>query len=688
MPNHDTQSGVSSGPRSWPVRLLLAVLVASLPAVFGAGLPERAAEFVIGPGFTASFVHSGPFFLVHVLVPLVAVSACVLFLGPGIFLAAALGAGASTEWWVLTAFVLSYATISPLAAVLGPTWSGMGFGLAVVALAVASWGLLLMRVRRDRLPPPPATGRLARTGTLLLAVPFALAALLAPKFLWESFNSDGAHAFESARLLLTQPVPFWPADSGEIGAFPGVNTFLFAYPMSWYLRLFGPNEPGGRLPLLLFLVLAWAAVRGLALARRNGGDDGPRRWLPWVGITAFAWVMSFDATYDPYSADITLPATQDTLAVACFLAFLWASVEARRSWSVVFGLMTAWASPNGLLLLGLWLLAWAVVARPMQRRDFAWTAGIIALAVVSAVAMPVALRALGQPVPGEEHGLVGLLGRFAFLQFTDLRRLLYVILPCGIVPVAYLLVWRRQDSVSRALTLTAVGYFLFFYVQAYISLHQFFPAMVLPLVVMWRTASWTGARAVRRGTLAVVAGGAVALALQTPARMTVDTSGREVGAAVDDRMGGYDRSAPENLRRVEMLYDLFPVTWEPEVPEESYGGSALIWNLYAHRPRPAGVTPNYVLQPIAAEPPPGGRLLRHDEAEGAALYVLSDSVWAAHRALRPPTPGGSRLMSVPRGILFRTETLEDGPPIIEVIDVLARMGVDTDALLDRLGVDR
>ncbi|MEQ1858170.1 MAG: hypothetical protein ABL963_17080, partial [Longimicrobiales bacterium] len=273
------------------------------------------------------------------------------------------------------------------------------------------------------------------------------------------------------------------------------------------------------------------------------------------------------------------------------------------------------------------------------------------------------------------------------LQFTDLRRLAYVIVPCGILPALYSLAWRRQDEVSKALTLTAGAYFLFFYFQAYVSLHQFFPAMTIPIVVMWRTIEWSSPAARRWGPVAVLASGILALALQSPPRLAVDISGRIVGAAFEDRLPGYAQSTPESLRRAELAYGLFPVTWEPEVPEESFGGSTLIWNVYAHRSRPSAVQPNYVLQAADDLPPPGARLVGRDDSMGAELYVLSDSVWRAHLALRPPTPAGSRLMAVPRGILFRTETLEGGPHIIAVLDVLDAMGIDTDALLRRLGVD-
>jgi len=70
------------------------------------------------------------------------------------------------------------------------------------------------------------------------------------------------------------------------------------------------------------------------------------------------------------------------------------------------------------------------------------------------------------------------------------------------------------------------------------------------------------------------------------------------------------------------------------------------------------------------------------------VLVRSDSILAAHRALRPPTPAGSRWLSIPRGILFRSVPLEGGPHIIDVVATLEGMGFDLDPLLAKLGVHR
>ena len=89
----------------------------------------------------------------------------------------------------------------------------------------------------------PLSQAYTRTTILMMVlVPMVLLIALTPKFFWENFNGDGVHAFESARLLLVQPLPFWPASAGEIASFPGITSMLFTFPTSWFIRLFGEFE--------------------------------------------------------------------------------------------------------------------------------------------------------------------------------------------------------------------------------------------------------------------------------------------------------------------------------------------------------------------------------------------------------------------------------------------------------------
>jgi hypothetical protein len=83
---------------------------------------------------------------------------------------------------------------------------------------------------------------------------------------------------------------------------------------------------------------------------------------------------------------------------------------------------------------------------------------------------------------------------------------------------------------------------------------------------------------------------------------------------------------------------------------------------------------------------PGATLLAEDGE--FAVYVSDSFVHRRHLALRPPTPAGARVFYIPRGILFRTEPLPDGPYVIDLPAIAERMGIDVDALADRLGVSR
>ena len=178
----------------------------------------------------------------------------------------------------------------------------------------------------------------------------------------------------------------------------------------------------------------------------------------------------------------------------------------------------------------------------------------------------------------------------------------------------------------------------------------------------------------------------VALGLALPANPAPDVSGRLVGNAIEDRIGGYDKLDPAAFKRSELLYNLFPVDWDPRVPAASYGGSALVWNYYAHQPGRSAADTNYVFQGVSDPAPVGSRLVTQDQ--GVALYVLNEETWARHLAQRPPTPAGSPIFQIPRGIMFRSVPLIEGPPIVDVVEVVSHLGLPVDALIEKLGVKR
>jgi hypothetical protein len=519
----------------------------------------------------------------------------------------------------------------------------------------------------------------------MLVGPMVLLIALAPKFYWESFNGDGAHSFEATRLLLFHPLPFWSRTAGDLADFPGVTSMLFTYVNSWFMRLFGETEAAVRLALMLDMVVLYAALLALVEHGRRRAMGTVEQALLWLGLAVFVLSLAFSATYAPYSADLALPATMDTLALACFLGFVLSFARRHVVFTMISLVLTYLSSPNGLLLIGFWLLAVLVAWRPRPWRHASWAvAGLVGCYVAAAILARV-LAALNQPTPGDEYGLVGLVTRFAFLQFTDWHRLLYVIVPAGILPSLALLTWRRQSAVAKALTLVAVAYFLFFFIQGHIVLHHFIPAMVLPLVVFWQSDLVAASRLRPYLLLGAGTAGALALWLSLPRTAMPDVSGRLVGTTIEDRIGGYDTMDPAVFKRSELMNRLIPVDWNPAVPAQSYGASPVVWNYYMHHAGADRVA-NYVFQ-RSADPPPAGARLVADE-DGAALYVLSDVVLASHLGLRPPTPAGSPIYEVPRWVIFRGVPQTGGPPIFNMADVLAEAGVNVDPIFKLLNVNR
>ncbi len=596
--------------------------------------------------------------------PFVTLGGCALLLAPGLALAAGLGAARGMGRWLLHGLALSLIAVSALAGLLGAFAPGLsrgaplGWCIAALSLAASAW--LIVRLRTGpRLPwPTRPASVLAPT---LIAAWLALAAL-GPKFHWESFNGDGVHAFESIRLLLVQPTPFWPADAGEIRGFPGLTSMLFAFPGAWFLRLFGENEGAARVSVVLYLIGVFGAIATL-IEDSRGRMRALESTLAWGALLVYLLVMAFSASYDPYSADIALPATQDTLTVACVLGAVAASLRGERGWTALFTVLSYISLPSGLMLLGLWWVAAFAFVRPRPRAGLAAMAIALVCCALGARAAPLALDTLGQPRPGGEYE--SLLARFAYLQIGDVRRCAFALAPCGFVPGLALLAWRRFDPVSRAIACVALAYFAFFYVQAYVSLHHFVPAMLLPLAAFWRSGPVTDSQTAARTRWAVALGLLAALWLSWPSSSRPLVHARRIGERLHMGIEGYERSAPASLAAASALRHLFPPGIAAEVPQLSYGGSPYIWNRYAQRTPQAVEHVNYWVR-REGEPAPGD-CERVASERGFALYVRNRDVWSADRHVELPHPPGAPLYEIDRGRLFLgAAPRAEGPAIIDL----------------------
>jgi hypothetical protein len=665
--------------------LLLFVVFAAgwVPALVGREAVARAADlFALADEPNPYFVprHATTLYL---LAPLVVTSASLLLLAPGLFLALALNGGRSVGHWLAYGFALSLVVVSAAAAgvqsAVGAPLRGGAFAWTVVGCSAVCLGLLVLRARHGRVLFWPFRGTLA--GHQLLSavlVPGLLLVALTPKVYWENFNGDGAHAFESGRLLLHQPLPFWPEAAGDIASFPGVNSALFCYPTSWYIRLFGEVEAAARLPYFLFLPALYGALIALIGSGRARPLGLAETWLAWVPLALFTVVMAFSAAYSPYNADLALPGAEYALLMACFFGTALASLEGQKGWTALFIFLTLVVAPNGLQLILLWVAALALLGSPRPWRAVVTcllcVAGSVAFLTAAARAMPL----LGLPAPGQEHSLANLLKHLAFLRFNGWHRLAYLVVPCGILPASALLAWRWLDRPARMFALMAVVYFGFFYVQAYGALHYFAPAMLLPVVAFWRSRLVLDSRLRTPAVVGVCLGGVLALGLSLPASAALYTAARPVGRAVEDRTSGYEVAAAPALKRLELLGKLFPDDAQPEVPDRSYGDSPLVWNYYAHRrpARPGAV--NYVVQAAAAPVPSGARVLA--EYEGTVLYVNDPSEWVRQQGLHPATPPGSRTYHIPRSTLIRGLGPQNEPGVIRLEEVLGRLGLNTERL--------
>ena len=651
------QTADASAPSEPPglaraARLVLCIAICWIPALVGAGaIGEVSALYPLADSPDPYFVP-GHALLLYLWSPLVVASACILLLSPGLFLSIALNAARSVALWITSAFAASLVVVSvasqAVQAAMGRPLLGTAFVLVLVACSLTCAGLMLLRVRRPTAWPlaePHATPTLIS----MAAVPLLFLILLTPKFYWENINGDGAAAFESARVLLQHPLPFWTDAAGSISLYPGMKDLVSLYPPAWFMRLFGLVEASARLPYLLGLVGLYAALLGIIQYGREQAVGLAERWLLWIGLFVFSVVMAYSSTYEPYVADIALPAMADILEMALLCGFILMFLSGRLVWTALLLVLSYGTYPHCVPVVGLWLLAAAVLLRPLPVRPLVVTALVlIGLVGFDAVAAPL-FQALHWTPPGVEHGNASLIERILHPQWRQLRRIGWVVVPAGILPALALGAWRWQDRVARCLTVVTVGEFLFFYFQWRVALHYFVPAMVLPLAVFWRMdiLFTTRLRSVALG--ATAACGLLALVLSWPSSLKPMTTTRLVGSSIEDRIGGYDRSDPKALARTELLHRLFPRMFEARVPDRAYGGSPLAWYFYANRPRGAQKV-NYVMQAVT-DPAPAGASLVASEG-GVSLYILDQKVWAGHLALRPPISAANPVYLVPKFTLF------------------------------------
>jgi hypothetical protein len=597
------------------------------------------------------FLLPGHTLRLYLMLPATVTAMVLALLAPGALLVLAFGATCDIADFALKSFGASFAIhwlVHAAGVLAGLAWTPAGFIAAGIALSGLAWAVLLARVGRARAGSwPVATRADRRRAGWFVAIPALAVVALLPLIFWQDFTADGLEAFVIGRSLNDHVMPRFPNPSGLMGL--GIGMSAMAYPVYWFSLLLGPLEAAARLPVALNLPLLFLALVAL-IEHRSPRGLRPLEELALVCVlAAFVVTLGFNGSYEPYAADLSAPTGFESLtvlAMASALLYLW---RGETTAFVAFTVLAYLARPTGLLLvllIGLGSLALGAA----ERRAWLRRSGIALLACIATYVLYEKIF-VARSGTGAGYPSASILGRLQYLSFLDLRRFLFLVVPCGFLPALALPALRRQDPLARSLTIICVAYFGFFYVQAFVALHHFAPLMILPAVVFWRIVLHGADRA--WPAPAALAGALLGTALALPPRYEVFRAARPVGRQLafeaGDAFGTWAqyREAYERRRVVDVLFGADLVK---EKPAEvlSLAPDVLIW--YAHRFRPDPETANYVVRRETAAPPRG--LTRIAAAEGLAMFVRDTAAWQAARRAPPRTDFRSPLFAIPSETLF------------------------------------
>ncbi|MCY1125277.1 hypothetical protein OU426_00270 [Frigidibacter sp. RF13] len=641
---------------------LLVILSGIVTALTIAPVRETLSLWALGAGPRPYFIPSHALSL-YLVTPAAALAASFFFLAPGLVLAAGFGREKGAAHWLVAglaaALVVNTAAVTAAELLLGRGLTGASFVALIGGLNGACIGLLALRMAGGT---PLRVSLKGQGGDLLAAAVLFWVALIlmAPKFYWENFSGDGSGSLQFTRNLIHSHWPFWSPEAGVIQQAPGLTSFLFVIPDSWFVRLWGEWEFSVRILTLTALALLYPVLTALIRHGRPGAELRPADHLllmAALGLYAFANIYS--GGYHAWFGDSPMPAARETLAMVAFMGYILAFLDNRRALMVTAGVMAHLSIPTG----GLWLLLWPIavwlVGRPRPIGALRTAALTLAVAAAISVLVPVVVKLAGLPIPGNEFSAEAVVQRLRFVAFTDWNRFAFLAVPCGLLPALALLTWRRQDRTARALTLLTLAFFLFFYLQGYrVLLHHFIPAMIPPLVVMWRSDLMERAGA----QLAVALGLLAALWLAWPKDVGLHHHDRDFAAFIATEGPRYASAAPaegEKFRgfdpkALDTFHELFgrllPIGYGESEPGERFFGAPLVWWYYSEFPKAEGQTINYVLKPLADATPDDGTLF--DSYDGYGLFIRDMALFEAHRTQRLPIDTGASLLATPRPVLF------------------------------------
>jgi hypothetical protein len=645
----NNQTSIANSPVILTLGLLYTLSAAVIALSGGLGFTVQSA-FVQAQNqpFYFSIDHAG---LLYVQLPLVFLTALYFWLAPGLMLTLTLSNPRRVTTLLAHAFLASFAVqaaATTLGKLLGPLPLERSVFLAVsFTLGLAAWLGLWIAGRRKQLLLSLSVPNKRRAIVITLMPVVALITLL-PFIFWQDFNPDGLEACTVADSLSWHYLPQLPTDAGFISIGTGLIAQAFLYHP--FVMMFGAIEAGVRLPLLLLLPVLFSLLVELIEWKSRMPLQWPHELLLVAGLAVFVVAMSFNASYDPYFADISSPTVQEAMTALAMVGILFALTANSSAALIGFSVLAVFSRPTGLLFM-LMLLPAVVLTMPGYRKKW-----LLRLAVAIMVSM--GLIALYQAVylpwafPAELAASSGdgALSRLRYLTLFDVKRAAFLIFPAGIAPALALLFFPRQDALARLVTLLTVAYFTFFYLLAFVAMHHFTPAMLLPLIVFWRL--FLGLPESRQKIVyaAAAAMAVLAFGVSLPNHFTVNRTASTIGARIAFLSDDSDQELTRHMAQADLLNEVARYEWWVQDPAREYIGSPLALVYYADRTGPVTANHNYIILPDTALPPPDTEKIKTQA--GATLYVRNLDTLYRDRYHDFEVNYMSPLYFIPRSTLF------------------------------------
>lgn len=645
------------------------MLVATWTVLYaGVDIPSQVANLYPLESPESPYFQPAHAWLLYAKLPLVILASLALLLSPGVLLVLAIGGVKSwTELIILafgTSFVIHVILTSAFKLIFGVALDSRTFFMAEVSAGALLWLVVLARVcGGDKLSWP--LGNKTERRRLLWTLAISLSGLLAllPVIFWQDLSADGFGALDSGRSLFARFHPRWPDDGpdGLLGL--GIGMIPMAYPIHWFIMLFGLIEAAARLPLLLYLPVIFCLLIQLIEFRSPRELGVAEEAVLFLALAVYTVTMSYSASYDPYFADIASPAAFESLTILCMLAVIYSLWSRRDFWFFFFAIMAYLCRPTGLMILGLLGLSVALCAKEQR---YGWLVRISCALAVCIVFGFLYERVYIPLVVGEVglgYSSKSIVERFRYLRWDDFSRINYALFPGGILPFVFLLAFRWQDSFGRLIALVSLIYFGVFYFPAFTALHHFVPVIIFPLVVFWRLYLFQKDRWRRLMLPAAAVAAALSLWLSLPGHFELNRTHRAIGVATVYRISDYTVDF-RLLNHANLLLKLIPPDWNVIDPSRELVVSPYTIIYYALKPKDPKTEVNYIIQLLEELPPFGFTKIADDKI--AALYVKDLEQWQRDRVRILRTDYQSRIYATPRSTLFPHWGIREGQYSIDL----------------------